>query len=115
MNRHYLFAALLATLCASAHAQTSAPPPDAAQVKAAEALAKKNACMGCHATDDKVLGPSYKEVAKRYAGNADALATLTASIKKGGSGKWGAIPMPASDQLRDDEAKQLAAWILSLK
>ncbi len=74
-------------------------------------LAKKNACMACHAVDKKLVGPAYQEVAKKYAGkNADELAK---SIKAGGSGKWGPVPMPAQAALSDADAKTLAAWILS--
>ena len=75
-------------------------------------LANKNACMGCHQVAVKVLGPSYQEVAKKYAGQKDAEATLTKHIKEGGSGRWGQIPMPAQPQLSDADAKKLAAWIL---
>ena len=62
-------------------------------------LATKNACMACHAVDKKVLGPSYQEVSKKYAGQKDPLAQISESIRKGGSGKWGAIPMPAQPAL----------------
>ena len=74
-------------------------------------LAKKNACMACHAVDKKLVGPSYQEVAKKYAGDKDAVAKLTESIKKGGSGKWGPVPMPAQAALSDADAKILAAWV----
>ncbi len=74
-------------------------------------LAKKNACMACHAADKKLVGPSYQEVAKKYAGDKDAVAKLTESIKKGGSGKWGPVPMPAQAALSDADAKILAAWV----
>ena len=76
-------------------------------------LANKNACMGCHAVATKILGPSYQEVAKKYAGQKDAEATLAKSIKAGGSGKWGPVPMPAQTALSDADAKTLAAWVLS--
>ena len=62
-------------------------------------LAKKKACMACHAVDKKLVGPSYNEVAKKYAGQKDAEATLAKSIKAGGSGKWGPVPMPAQAAL----------------
>ena len=75
-------------------------------------LAQKNACMGCHAVATKVLGPAYQEVAKKYAGQKDAEANLVKSIKGGGVGKWGQVPMPAQAQLSDADAKKLAAWIL---
>ena len=74
-------------------------------------LAQKNACMACHAVDKKLVGPAYQDVAKKYAGkSADELAK---SIKAGGSGKWGPVPMPAQAALSDADAKTLAAWILS--
>lgn len=75
-------------------------------------LAQKNACMACHAVDKKVLGPSYQDVAKKYAGQKDAVAQLTDSIRKGGSGKWGAVPMPAQPALSEADAKTLATWVL---
>jgi cytochrome c len=75
-------------------------------------LAKKNNCLACHAVDKKIVGPAYQEVAKKYAGQADAEATLAKSIKAGGSGKWGPIPMPPQAQLSDADAKTLAAWVL---
>jgi cytochrome c len=76
-------------------------------------LAKKNACMACHGVDKKVVGPAYQDVAKKYAGQKDAAATLTQSIKAGGSGKWGPVPMPAQAALSDADASTLAAWILA--
>jgi cytochrome c len=75
-------------------------------------LAQKNNCMACHAVDKKVLGPSYQDVAKKYAGNKDAMATVVASIQKGGSGKWGPVPMPAQPTVSEADAKALATWIL---
>ena len=79
------------------------------------ALAQKNACTACHAVDKKLVGPSYKDVAKKYAGDAKAVDMLAGKIVKGGSGVWGAIPMPANTQVSDAEAKKLAAWVLSQK
>ena len=76
-------------------------------------LAKKNNCLACHAVDKKIVGPAYQDVAKKYAGQADAETTLAKSIKAGGSGKWGPIPMPPQAQLSDADAKTLAAWVLS--
>ena len=75
-------------------------------------LAKKNACTACHAVDKKRVGPSYQEVAKKYAGQKDAVAQLSASIRKGGSGKWGAVPMPAQPALSDADVRTLAEWVL---
>jgi len=76
-------------------------------------LAQKNACLACHAVDRKVVGPAYQDVAKKYAGQKDAEAMLVKSIKAGGSGKWGPVPMPAQPTLADADAQKLAAWILS--
>jgi cytochrome c len=76
-------------------------------------LAKKNNCLSCHAVDKKIVGPAYQDVAKKYAGQADAEATLAKNIKAGGSGKWGPIPMPPQAQLSDADAKALAAWVLA--
>ena len=81
-------------------------------------LAQKKSCMACHATDKKLVGPSYKEVAAKYAGQKDAAAQLAERIQKGSvplKGNWGAVPMPANPQVSPAEAKQLAAWVLSLK
>jgi cytochrome c len=75
-------------------------------------LATKSACMACHAIDKKILGPSFHEIAKKYSGQKDAVAHLVHSIKVGGSGKWGPIPMPAQAALSDADAKTLATWIL---
>ena len=76
-------------------------------------LASQKACMACHAADKKLVGPAFQDVAKKYAGQKDAETNLIASIKKGGSGKWGPIPMPAQAGLTDAEAATLAAWVLA--
>lgn len=80
-----------------------------------QALVTAKNCMACHATDKKLVGPSYKDVAKKYAGDAKAADMLAVKIVKGGSGVWGAIPMPANAQVSEAEAKKLAAWVLSQK
>lgn len=80
-----------------------------------EALAKTKNCMACHAVDKKLVGPAYKDVAKKYAGDAKAADMLAAKIVKGGSGVWGAVPMPANAQVSEAEAKKLAAWVLGMK
>ena len=79
---------------------------------ASKELAQKNACLACHAADKKLVGPPYLEVAKKYSGQKDAEAVLAKSIKAGGAGKWGPIPMPAQPALSDGDAQALAAWIL---
>ena len=101
MKRALLIMAAMTTLAAPAFAD--------------EALAKSKNCMACHAVDKKLVGPSYKDVAKKYAGDAKAADMLASKIVKGGSGVWGAIPMPANPQVSAADAKKLVAWVLSLK
>jgi cytochrome c len=83
--------------------------------QANEALARKNDCLGCHAVATKLVGPAYKDVAAKYAGQADAQALLVQSIRNGSVGKWGELPMPAHPKLSDADLKKLASWILGLK
>ena len=80
-----------------------------------QALAAAKNCMACPAVDKKLVGPAYKEVAAKYAGQKDAVDKLAVKIVKGGSGVWGPVPMPANTQVSDAEAKKLAAWVLTLK
>jgi cytochrome c len=82
--------------------------------KADEALAKKHNCLACHTVDKKLVGPSYKDVAKKYKGQANAAATLQSSVKKGSSGKYGPVPMPPNAAVPDADIKKLVDWILSL-
>lgn len=87
----------------------------AAPAFASPELAQKKNCMACHATDKKLVGPAYKEVAAKYAGDKAAADKLAEKILKGGSGIWGPVPMPANPQVNAAEAKQLAQWVLSVK
>ena len=77
-------------------------------------LAQKNNCLSCHSVDKKVVGPAYKDVAKKYKGQAGAEAKLVAKVKAGGSGVWGPVPMPPNTQVKDADVKTLVKWILSL-
>ena len=78
-------------------------------------LAQKKNCMACHAVDKKVVGPSYQDVAAKYAGQKDAVDKLAQKVIKGGAGVWGPVPMPANAAVSDAEAKQLVTWIMTLK
>ena len=98
-----------ALLALAAFAAVSAP------ALADQALATAKNCMACHAIDKKLVGPAYKDVAAKYAGQKDAVDRLAAKILKGGSGVWGPVPMPANAQVNEAEAKKLAAWVLSQK
>jgi len=101
MKKFALIAALAAVVAAPAFANAD--------------LAQKKSCLACHASDKKLVGPSYKDVAAKYAGQKDAAAKLADKIQKGGVGAWGQVPMPANPQVNAEEAKQLATWVLSIK
>lgn len=78
-------------------------------------MAKAKNCMACHAVQTKLVGPAFKDVAAKYSGQKGIEDKLVAKIIKGGSGSWGAIPMPANPQVSDAEAKALAKWIMAQK
>ncbi len=80
-----------------------------------QALATAKNCMSCHAIDKKLVGPAYRDVATKYAGQPGAVDKLATKIMKGGSGVWGPVPMPANSQVNEAEARKLAAWVLTLK
>lgn len=82
---------------------------------AAEAAASKGACKTCHAVDKKVVGPSFQDIAKKYKGDPKAAAMLVDQVRKGGSGKWGQVPMPPtpSDKISDADLKLVVDWILT--
>ena len=84
--------------------------------QASEELAKKHNCTTCHAVKGaKTIGPTYADVAKKYAGQKDAEAKLVEKVKKGGQGVWGQIPMPPNAAVPDGDIKTMVKWILSTK
>jgi len=85
----------------------------AADASATQLLTKYN-CQACHTVDKKLVGPSYKEVAAKYSGDAGAAAKLAQKIKSGGSGVWGAVPMPPNN-VPDADLKTVVDWILAQK
>ena len=88
-------------------------PPVAAQT--ADALIKKHGCAVCHSVDKTGVGPAYKEVAKKYAGQKDIEKKLVEKVKKGGSGVWGAVPMPPNAGVPDADIQTMVKWILTQK
>lgn len=102
MRTMLLIAALLATT-------------GAAQAGPDEALGKAG-CVACHSQDKKLVGPAFKEIAARYRGQKDAVATLTDKVRKGGKGTWGPIPMPPNgpEKISDAELKAALEWVLQL-
>lgn len=101
-NKLFIFAALAAVVALPA--------------QASEELAKKHACVACHNVKGaKTVGPTYVEVAKKYAGQKDAAAKLADKVKKGGTGVWGQIPMPPNAAVPDADIQALVKWVLSVK
>ena len=78
-------------------------------------LAKAKNCLACHAMDKKLVGPAYKDVAAKYAGDKDAATKLAKKIREGGTGVWGQVPMPANPQVSEAESLTLAKWVLTVK
>jgi len=81
----------------------------------AQSMAQKNACLSCHGVDKTIVGPAFKEVAKKYAGDKTAKDKLVAKVKTGGKGVWGQIPMPPNPGVKPEDAEKIVAWVLSLK
>lgn len=102
MNVSALFASVLLTVSASS-------------AQASEALAEKNGCLGCHSVSEKVVGPSFKDVAAKYRGQKDAAAILASKVKAGGSGVWGTVAMPPNSKIADKDLKKIVAWVLAQK
>ena len=106
--------ALLLTI-AAAGSMLVASQSYAVDAAAAKALAQKSGCLACHSVDQKVLGPSFKDVAAKYRGDKTAEAKMVEKVKKGGSGTWGAIPMPAnSPQVKDADITTIVKWIMAM-
>ena len=87
----------------------------APQAHANQALATSKNCMSCHALDKKLVGPAFKDVAAKYAGDKTATDKLVVKVMQGGVGVWGSVPMSANPQVTEDEAKQLVTWVLAQK
>ncbi|WP_409021189.1 c-type cytochrome [Caballeronia sp. LZ032] len=79
----------------------------------AMAIARSNACMGCHAVDRKLVGPSFQQVAEKYKGQPQASVQLEKKVKNGGAGVWGSIPMPSHPRMNDADIKTVVAWVLA--
>lgn len=80
---------------------------------AAAEMAKANGCYSCHAAAEKIVGPSFKDIAAKYKGDKDAAASLAQSIQYGSKGKWGRIPMPPHATLSGSDLKALAGWVMA--
>lgn len=105
MNAHQICATALLLSAGAALAQTVDP---------GAALAKQKNCLACHDVAIKIVGPAYKDIAKKYATQKDAAAMLSTKVIKGGTGVWGAVPMPPQT-VSVAEAQQIIAWVLKQK
>ena len=103
-SKHFFLAALLLLCSLNLWASTD----DAKAI----ALATQTACLGCHAVDKKIVGPSLQAIAKKYTNDPNARTFLKNKILKGGSGSWGVVPMPANAKLSDADVSLLVGWIL---
>jgi sulfite dehydrogenase len=107
-----------ATTAAAAATATAAAKPAATAAAApakahdASSLLAANNCLACHAVDKKVVGPAFHDVAAKYAGQPNAVGTVMQSIRNGGSGKWGPVPMPPFASVSDADLRELAGWVL---
>ncbi len=113
-------AAVAAAVPAPASAAAApAPAPALAAAPAAgvtaNELLQKYSCLACHSIDKKIIGPAYKDVAAKYAGDKDAATRLAQKVKAGGSGVWGQIPMPPNAQVTDGDLQTMLKYILALK
>jgi cytochrome c len=104
---------------APAAMEAAAPETAAAEAPAAggadaSAVAQQSGCLACHQMDTKVVGPSYKEIAAKYAGDATARDMLIAKVKSGGAGTWGPVPMPPNAHVSDENIAIVVDWILSM-
>ncbi|MDE2117060.1 MAG: c-type cytochrome [Betaproteobacteria bacterium] len=87
-----------------------------ALAESGEVLAKNSNCMTCHAVDNKLLGPPFREVAAKYKNDKGAQAALEKKVRSGGAGVWGKMPMPATAMsVSDGDIKGIVQWVLSLK
>jgi len=93
----------------------AAPAVPALSLNAGLELARKKNCLGCHQLDSKRVGPSFKTIAQRHNAQPGSLEYLAGAIRQGGRGRWGAVPMPAQPHVNQQDALQLAQWIITLR
>ncbi len=91
----------------------ASPSTERAAGDSAVTLANRSGCIACHGVSNRIVGPGFTEIAAKYRGQADANTRLAEKVRNGGSGAWGAVPMPPQPQLKDDDIKAMVSWILS--
>ncbi|MDQ3058047.1 MAG: cytochrome C [Pseudomonadota bacterium] len=104
-------------LCASLLAASGFSSVHAAdEVKAMTDLVRANGCFSCHSANEKIVGPSFQSVSAKYAGDKDAVANLTQSVRNGSTGKWGSrVAMPPHPSISNDDLKKVITWVLAQK
>jgi len=116
MQLHQQINKLLKFFCCVASALIStlafANPADS-QNYIAQELAKKNACLSCHAVNKKIIGPPFSEIAKKYRNNPTASTYLISRVRNGGSGVWGVVAMPANRKVDERELEKIIQWVLT--
>jgi cytochrome c len=91
----------------------AAPAPAVVEPGRAQAIVRGNACLGCHAVDRKLVGPSFQQIAAKYKGDPGAEARLVRKVKDGGAGVWGAIPMPSHPAMSEADVRTVVDWVLA--
>jgi len=112
--------AIIVNYLSAYYGRDPAPPPAPDTLAAAgddpvAKLLEAHACSGCHALEQRTVGPSFREIAQRYAGDAGAPARLASKIRAGGQGAWGQIPMPPAAGISDSDLGRLVDWVLGQK
>jgi cytochrome c len=110
--KRWLSMTVFAMAITAGHAVLAADAPVASSPADAMNIARKNACMGCHAVDRKLVGPSFEQIAGKYKGDAQAQAQLETKVRDGGSGVWGVLPMPSHRSMSGADIKIVVSWIL---
>lgn len=105
-------AALAIAMTAPVLAQAPAAPA-AGGSRDVQTLLATYGCTGCHAVDGKLVGPSFREVARRFGSEPGGDARVARRIRDGGAGDWGAIPMPPHPAINDAELRSLVAWVFA--
>ncbi|CAN7158352.1 cytochrome C [Caballeronia sp. LjRoot34] len=108
-----VFTMAMAIMAATGQGALAADVPAAFSPSDAMNIARKNACMGCHAVDRKLVGPSFQQIAIKYKGDAQAQARLETKVRDGGSGVWGVLPMPSHRSMNGADIKTVVGWILA--
>lgn len=107
LGMRMMAAAAAVAISLAASVVAAQPPPDGL------VIARSNACLGCHTVDRKLVGPSFRQVAAKYKGDAQALGKLSTKVRDGGSGVWGVVPMPSHPRMSNADIDSVVKWVLA--